>query len=243
MSNAHFRYLLTVIISLYSLAGLAQDSTGNQKQIWPELDLYYKINHRFRLYTQISGTRLNSSYTDGALGAYLDYFSLPWRKKRLDRQLNDTSMGYYLWFRIGYSYSNTTPGDGPSKDEQIILTQADTKYHLPREILLTFRNRFDWRFINSDFQPRYRPRIRFDKNIKSEYMTFDAYMYGEYYFYLNDNSQNRFRFCFGAEIRVLSFMNFETYYLYQFPNSPHVASVNAIGLGLIFYFKSKKANN
>jgi Protein of unknown function (DUF2490) len=241
MSNSFYRYLLTIGILLFSFAGLAQDSTKNQKQIWPELELYYKINSRFRIYSQISGTRLNSSYTDGALGAYLDYFSFPWRKMRMDKQLNDTSRGYYLWFRMGYSYSNTTPGEGANKEEQIILTQADTRYYLPAEFMLTVRNRFDWRFINSSFQPRYRPRLRFDRNLKSEFMTLDAYAYGEYYFYLNDNSQNRFRICFGVEIRVLRFMNFETYYLYQFPNSPKVASLTAIGLGLNFYLRSKHA--
>lgn len=243
MSKSPLKYFLAIPVLLFHIAGLAQDSTGNQKQIWPELDLYYKISPRFRFYSQISGTRLNSSYTDGAFGAYLDYFSTPWRNRRLDRQLNDTSLGYYLWFRIGYSYSNTPPSDGGNKDEQIIITQADSRYYLPGQIMMTLRNRFDWRFINSDFQPRYRPRLRFDKDVKSDYMTFDAYMYGEYYFYLNDNSQNRFRFCIGAEIRVLRFMNFETYYLYQFPNSPHVASVNAIGLGLLFYLRSKHASD
>jgi len=216
---------------------LAQDSSG-QKQIWPELEVYYRINEKFRLYGLISGTRSNSEYTDGTAGAYLDYFALPWLKGRRYADLHDTTVGYYWSFRIGYSYSNAPPSD-KKKEVNILETETNNNFQLPMKITLMNRNRLDWRWVNGEFQPIYRPRIKFIRNFKTAYLTFDTYLYGEYFFYLNDNAQNRFRLTVGSDIKVTDYLDFEVYYLYQFQHLPSVEPLNAIGLQLNFYFKSK----
>jgi hypothetical protein len=71
-------------------------------------------------------------------------------------------------------------------------------------------------------------------------MTFDTYIWAEYFFYLNDNTQNRFRLTAGSDIKVSNNIDFEVYYLYQFQNKPSVEPLNAIGLQLNFFFKSKR---
>lgn len=217
---------------------MAQDSS-TQKQIWPEIDVYYRINERIRIYGMISGTRSNSEYTDGTTGIYLDYFALPWLSGRRDADLHDTTFGYYWWFRLGYSYSNAPPDD-KKKVVNILETETNNNFQLPLEIRLTSRNRLDWRWVNGDFQPVYRPRLKFIRNFKTDYLTFDTYIWGEYFFYLNDNSQNRFRLTAGSDIKVIKNMDFEIYYLYQFQNSPSVEPLHAIGIQLDFYFKSKR---
>jgi hypothetical protein len=111
---------------------------------------------------------------------------------------------------------------------------------LPLDIALTLRNRLDWRWVNSNFQPIYRPRIKFIRDFKTEYLTFDTYVWAEYFFYLNDNTQNRFRLTAGSDIKVSKNIDFEVYYLYQFQNKPSVEPLNAIGLQLNFFFKSKR---
>jgi Protein of unknown function (DUF2490) len=228
-------FLTGFVLSVQMLK--AQDSS-TQKQIWPEIDVYYRINERIRFYAMISGTRANSEYTDGTAGIYMDYFALPWIRGRKYTDLHDTTRGYYWWFRFGYSYSNSPPGD-QKKVVDIIETETNNNFRLPAEIALTSRNRFDWRFVNGVFQPIYRPRLKFIRDFKTEYLTFDTYIWAEYFFYLNDNSQNRFRLTAGTDIKVLKNMDFEIYYLYQFQHAPSVEPLNAIGLQLNFYFKSK----
>jgi hypothetical protein len=217
----------------------AQDSSSSKKQIWPEIDIYYRISERFRLYGMVSGTRANSEYTDGSTGIYLDFFALPWLRGRKFEELHDTAVGYYCWFRVGYSYSNAPPGD-QRKIVNILETESNSNFHLPLNITLTARNRLDWRWVNGEFQPIYRPRLKFIRNFKTEYMTFDTYLWSEYFFYLNDNTQNRFRLTAGSDIKVIKNMDFEIYYLYQFQNKPGVEPVQAIGLQMDFYFKSKR---
>ena len=100
----------------------AQDSVS--KQIWPEVEAYYRINERFRLYSSISGTRSNSEYTDGTGGIYIDFFAKPWLRERIDKtQMTDSSMGYYWWFRMGYSYSNSPPG---AKQKTVNILETET---------------------------------------------------------------------------------------------------------------------
>jgi hypothetical protein len=152
--------------------------------------------------------------------------------------MHDTTQGYYWWFRAGYSYSDAPPGE-KKKVVNIIETETNNNFQLPAKIALTARNRLDWRFVNGDFQPIYRPRVKFTRNFKTEYLTFDFYIWSEYFFYLNDNSQNKLRLTFGSQIKALKNMDFEIYYLHQFPNRPGVQALNAIGLQLDFYFRSK----
>jgi len=239
MRNPVLKGILLVVSFLNTHFLPAQDSTSTQKQIWPELDVYYRINEKFRLYSLISGTRANSEYTDGTAGIYLDYFALPWLKGRNKTELSDSGRGYIWWFRAGYSYSDAPPGD-KKKVVNTFETETNNSFRLPEDIILQTRNRLDWRWVNGEFQPIYRPRAKFIRNLKTEYLTFNAYLWGEYFFYLNDNTQNRFRLCFGTQIKVLRYLSFETYYLHQFQNKQYVEPLNAIGLQFNVYFKSKQ---
>ena len=237
MRITHLKLVLIWGFVLISEWLLAQDSSS-QKQIWPELDVYYRFNEKFRLYGMISGTRSNSEYTDGTAGVYLDYFALPWLKGRRYADLHDTTLGYYWSFRAGYSYSNSPPSD-KRKEVNILETETNNNFHLPLEITLIARNRLDWRWVNGEFQPIYRPRLKFIRNLKTAYLTFDTYLWGEYFFYLNDHKEDRFRLTIGSDIKVSDNLDFEVYYLYQFQHLSDVEPLHAIGLQLNFYFRSK----
>ena len=112
MKITNLKLLLSFFLLINSFALAAQDSSSVPKQIWPEIEAYYRINEKFRLYSLISGTKSSSAYTDGTAGVYIDYFAAPWlRKGRNNTELNDTARGYFLWFRMGYSYSTPPAGD------------------------------------------------------------------------------------------------------------------------------------
>jgi hypothetical protein len=233
--------LLSVFFSgifLLNLTPLLAQTTV-QKEIWPEIEAYYRFNDRFRLYSEISGTRSNSEYTDGTAGIYLYFFAKPWLKgRRDDTEMTDSSAGYYWWFRAGYSYSDAPP-DQKQKVVNIFETETNNTFHLPADIVLQSRNRLDWRWVNGEFQPIYRPRLKFIRNLKTDYLTFNVYVWSEYFFYLNDNTQDRLRIALGTVIKVLKWMDFETYFMHQFQNKQYVAPLNAIGLQLDLYFRSK----
>ena len=237
MKSPIIKVLFSGVLLLKLTPLLAQNTV--EKQIWPEVEAYYRINERFRLYSDISGTRSNSEFTDGTAGIYLDIFARPWLNARRDETaMSDSSQGYYWWFRAGYSYSDAPP-DQKQKVVNILETETNNSFRLPAEIILQTRNRLDWRWVNKVFEPIYRPRVKFVRNFKTEYLTFNLYVQGEYFFYLNDNTDDRFRLTLGSVIKVLKWLELETYYTHQFQNKQYVAPLNAIGLQLDLYFKSK----
>jgi hypothetical protein len=238
MRNPVLRLFLISLIFLGAKKTVAQDSV--QKQIWPELEAYYRINEKFRLYSAISGTKSNSAYTDGTAGLYIDFFTFPWLRGRDNTEMNDTTRGYFNWFRAGYSYSAAPPND-KTKDINMLVTESNTNFHLPADVVMIARNRIDWRWVNGDYQPIYRPRLKFVRNMKTEFLTFNAYLWSEYFLYWTDNSQNRLRVAAGTVIKVLDWLNFEAYYMYQFQNKPGVAPLHAIGIQFDLYFSAKKS--
>ena len=220
---------------------LAQDSTGAKDEGWPEINVYYNFNDKWRLFAMYSLTKIRTSdYTDGAAGFYVDYFSNSSLRKKFDPQLRDSSRGYYLWLRGGYYYS-TTPRNSPDPvKEHTIATEANSRFHLPMNVLLTVKNRFDWRTVNGIFKVRYRPRITVEKEMQTQYLFFTPYFYAEYFENFKESNQDKFRLCMGFELKVAMYINFESYYLYQFKHGKEVPEVNAVGIALKFYL-SKEA--
>jgi hypothetical protein len=242
-----FVLIFSMMITQESWAQLGKDT----QEVWPATDVYYKINTRSRLYGTLSGTKLEeSSYSDGGIGFFYDYFTYPLKfSTKFIPDRADSLPGKFLWLRGGYMYSATPPNAEDPFKEHTIVTEANARVYLPYKVLLTFKNRFDWRFVNSDFKARYRPRLMLERDLKTEYLFFTATGFVEYFVYFLDPSLNRFRTQFGVEIRVTKHMNYEFFWNHQYANSPDVQEVDAFGMTFKFYlnrgeklihFKKKK---
>jgi hypothetical protein len=238
-NNVLKRVLLYIIIMMGWQNIFAQDSThtATKQEVWPEINLFYKINDKVRLFALYSTTKLeNSEYSDGACAAYVDYFAMPWFTEQILSKLQfDSTPGTFLWFRAGYSYSSTPGGSENPVTEHTIVTEMNPRFSLPFNIMLTGRNRFDWRYRNGDFMPRYRPKLNFERNMHTAYLTFAPYVYGEYFWDFNNSDVNKFRICGGVELRVTRILNFEWYYNHQFGTKRGVNALDAIGLVLKVY--------
>ena len=237
----NFKRVCFIMILLIMLQHLvAQDTTGVKQEVWPEVNLFYKVNNKLRVFTWYSTTKLkNSGFTDGGYGIALDYFTLPWLKGRIDYlHGKDSVPGQYLWLRVGYSHSNTPADAKDPVTENTFLTEANGRFYLGHDILLTNKNRLDWRFINGDFKPRYRCKLTIEKDMRSEYLFFTPYIFGEYFInlYEGGSDANRFRLCGGSELKVARHINFEVYFLYQFDNGKALDALTAAGFVLKFYF-------
>jgi hypothetical protein len=164
----------------------------------------------------------------------LDYFALPvWRHRKTK---SDSSRGNLLWMRAGFLYSTTpTKADKPV-NEYTIVTEANIRLYLPFKFLLIPKNRIDWRFLNGDFNPRYRAKLQLERDVSTGYLSFNLYAYAEYFANINSDAHNRTRFAFGSELKVSKHANFEVYFVHQFDNGLDVPTVDAIGLSLKLFF-------
>ncbi len=221
------------------------------EEVWPTIDVYYKLNDRSRLYGTVSGTRSDSSnYTDGGIGFFYDYFTFPLKfSKAIMPNRNDSLPGKFMWLRGGYQYTaSPREAENPFK-EHTFVTEANGRIYLPLNILGTLKNRFDWIFREDDFKVRYRPRIVLERDLRTEYLFFTASVFVEYFAYIGNSNLNRFRTQAGVETRVTKRLNYEVYWNHQFSNSPDVAINDAFGMSFKFYlfkgdkiFNSKKKN-
>ena len=237
----YFYLLFFACISLSSLCS-AQDTTKKTtQQLWPEIDLFYKLNQKFRLFALVSGTRLNKSYySEGAFAIHLDYFAFPRVRKINPDVEGDSARGYYLWIRAGYYYSNTTPSAENQVTENTIQTEVNTRFYPGWNSMITFRNRLDWRILNGELKPRYRPRLRWEREFSTDYLQFSAFVDGEYFVNFGAFDTDRFRCSIGGDLKVSHMIIFETYYLHQFPNGTKVSPLDAIAVILKFYLPQQR---
>lgn len=232
-------YFIIFLIAAPLVVKSQQDDTlveqSTRQELWPELNIFYRFNEKFRLYTFISATQLkSSSYTEGALSINLDYFAMPvWRHVKTK---SDSARGNLLWLRAGLLYSSSPPDDENPVKEYTIVTEANVRLYLPFKFLLVPKNRLDWRFVNGDFKPRYRARLQLERDISTGYLSFNVYGYAEYFVNINSDAHNRTRFALGSEIKVSKHANFEVYFVHQFDNGLGVPTVDAIGLTLKLFF-------
>lgn len=207
-------------------------------EIWPEVDGIYTFNKKFRVISRVSFTKRESQYSDGNFALLFDYFTLPFLKKL--RSAKDTTSGYYQWLRIGYTYGKSTSSADDPFTESVLRLESNTRFHLPYHVLATVKNRFDLRFYNKELKERYRPRVTFERDFKTTYMTFTMYAFSEYFFNFSKTTDNRLRWCLGAEIWVSKLISTEFYFLKQYENTAGAASTNAVGTILKFNMASRK---
>ena len=233
--------LFLVLLPLIPATCLSQLITKTE-EFWPEVNAYYKFNDKFRLFATASGTKQQTSYSEGAIGVFLDYFTYPFINF-LRPHHNEGLPKKYLWLRVGYQYSRSPPEAENPFHENTFVTEANGRFDLGWDVLMTVRNRFDWRFKSDGFFVRYRPKIYIEKDFHTEYLFFTPYLFGEYFGNFGNSSINKFRTQLGVEIKVSRTIGYETYWNHQFANSPDVSKVDAYGMSLKLYFARKTKNN
>lgn len=212
------------------------------QEVWPSIDVYYRINDKLRIYATASGTKKDSSnYTDGSLGIFLDIFAFPVLAKRRANHLEELP-GTYLRLRAGYQRSASPANAEDPFQENLYVLQADGRATLPASILLTVRNRFDFRFNEGDFSTRYRPRLALERDFRTEYLFFTVSSFTEYFANFGQPQLNRFRLQLGLEVKVTKHLAYESFWNHQFANEPSISEVDAFGMVLKLYLDGHGRN-
>ncbi len=232
---------LLLLLTLGSPAALAQLGRNSQ-EVWPSVDAYLRLNSRWRLYATTAATKMDeSSYADGAFGIFADYFTFsPRFVQKFAPGRADSLPGKFVWLRFGYQYSATPPSSEDPFKENMLVTEANARYYMPWKMLMTVKNRFDWRFKSGDFNLRYRPRLSIERDLKTEYLTFTAYGFVEYFGNFGNGQVDKVRTQLGVEIRVTKRMNYEVFWNHQFEHLPEVQAVDAFGMTLKLYLDKEE---
>jgi hypothetical protein len=189
--------LVSIPVVMLAVPAAAQD-VGTQ--FWPEVDTYVRLNDNMQIYVPLSRTKVGSedSGQDGTTGLYLDYYAAPIDDLHLFGPSN-VIRKHRLLVRIGYNY---TAGNDGAPATNALTAEATWRLTIPWGFLLSDRNRFDLNFTGGDFDPRYRNRIRLDRNVDFGTWALDPYAYGEFFYDFDAGGWIKTRATLGLEVHI-----------------------------------------
>ncbi len=175
-----------------------------------------------------------NSYSDGQLGGYFDFYSFRLIGSKVREHL-DVGRSRTFMLRAGYS-TDRAATDGSVT--QMPSIEAHARLMLPGQVLLSDRNRVDFRVVNGDYRPRYRNRLKLERTFTRGWLDLTPYAHFELFYGFKTDTINRYRFNAGMEWKITKHIMAEGYYSRQV-DSPDASRsyVNALGLVAQFYFR------
>ena len=219
-----------LVLLLFCSTAPGQEPPETQKEIWPEIDLYFPLNERFRLVVT-AGSEKASETREGLeaqASVYVDCFFR-------DR----------ITLRAGYRYGFALGDNTPFSEHRVVLDQT---FHKPlqRKFVFSDRNRQELRWINGDFSLRFRNRAKLEKTFVVGKRSLVPYSSGELFYDSRFSTFNRFRVTVGTEFvfakREMWLMNIrrqrvlDVYYLWQADSRSQPKRLHAIGVTFEIHF-------
>jgi len=230
---------LTMFLFMFTIGTQAVNAqqSDTRNEFWPEIDVYINVKPKVRIY--LIGT-ISKSVEDGEIrnaqgfeaqiGAHVDYIP------------ND-----HIILRTGYRFGTSVDAEEPFKEHRL-LTEQTLRKLLPGDLLLSDRNRQDFRFVNGDFSFRYRNRVSIEREVDLfKERTITPYVSAEIFYDTRSNAWNRNRLAVGIQqslrrgpLRKMLVPKrqviLDIYYMRQNDSRAEIQHVNAIGASLAFYF-------
>jgi hypothetical protein len=224
--------IVLLLVCFSSGVQCQEQEVASQKELWTEVDVYVPLNEKFRLFFLASFNRAEETKDklESTFGAHLDY-----------------KVNKHFVLRAGYRYS-FAPGDQDSFKEHRIITEQTFRQDLPLAMLLSDRNREDWRFVNGNFSFRYRNRIRLEREFRVCGRSLTPYGSVEVYHDSRFDVWNRNRLTAGAEFQLQrgfpllrelapsKQVILDLYYTKQNDSRSEPHHVHAIGASIAFHF-------
>ena len=230
------RLTVLVLVVIGAQVVRAQESSTHN-EFWPEIDVYINLKPKVRLF--LLGT-VSKSVEDGEL----------FNAKAFESQIGmhvDYIPNKHFILRTGYRFGTSVGETSEPFKEHRLLTEQTLRKLLPGDLLLSDRNREDFRFLNGDFSFRYRNRVTLEREFQLQKRTVTPYVSGELFYDTRFDSWNRNRLAVGVQILLRRgpirkmFLPkrqviLDVYYMRQNDSRSNAAHVNAIGASLAFYF-------
>jgi len=229
--------LLLFLVLTGTQSARAQENT-TKKEFWPEVDVYITVKPKVRLF--LLGT-VSKSVEDGELrnaqgyeaqiGVHVDYIP-----------------NKHVILRTGYRFGSAVGSNDDPFKEHRLLTEQTLRQLLPGDLLLSDRNREDFRFLNGDFSFRYRNRVTLEREVHLfKGRTITPYVSGEFFYDTRYDTWNRNRFAIGIQQSLIRGplrkmllpkrqVILDLYYMRQNDSRSDIQHVHAIGAALAFYF-------
>ena len=206
-------------------------------QVWPELDVFVRLNPKSRLLLVATTVKEDDQVKDGEFGVSLDVHFKPIRRApKLLFQL-DESKNQVLTIRTGYRY---LPSYSGGSTENRGLLEATAKYPLTRHfghVLLSNRNRIDFRVIDGEYSWRYRNRLSTEREFSVGPVRLNPYARFEVFYDSRFGEFSKTELMVGASFPITKRCELEGYFDHQLDTgrAPN-RKTEAVGAVATFYF-------
>ena len=123
----------------------------------------------------------------------------------------DTDKQHVLVIRAGYEYSRASE-DGITKITHTTMLDATLRYSFKGKILMSDRNRFELRWVNTAPDMRYRNRLLFHRPFRLLRLRVTPFAGAEAYWDDRRNKWNLFRYTTGVEVPFFKHMTIDVRY-------------------------------
>ena len=232
-------FLLTLLSDTRTIR--AQEPT-TRDEFWPSVEVYINVKPKVRLYLlgTVSkaiedGELFNAQSYEAQIGAHVDYIP-----------------NQHFILRAGYRYGRAVGNNDDGFREHRLLSEQILRKLLPGDLLLTDRNREDFRIIKGDFSFRYRNRVMIEREFQVNLpilsrRSMTPYVSGEISFDTRFGVWNRNRYAVGVvqslrrgpilrQLLPKRGINLDLYLMRQNDSRSSPSHVNAVGAGLVFHF-------
>lgn len=230
--------ILVLFLSAVVIGTRSAKAQTTSNEVWPEIDVYVNVKPKIRLFFLATTSRavedgeaFNGKAFEAQIGAHIDYIP-----------------NKHVVLRAGYRFGTSLgDSDSPYKEHRLITEQTLRKL-LPGNLLLSDRNREDFRFVDGDFSFRYRNRVTIEREFHLfKKRTITPYVAGEIYYDTRFDAWNRNRLTAGVQtsLRPGPIMKMllpkrqiilDLYYTRQNDSRSSTQHVNALGVALALYF-------
>lgn len=222
---------ILALVAVLDVCVYAQTS-DTPTELWPEVDVYVPLAEKVRLYFLFAITRAEETKenTEGQFGAHVDY-----------------TVNKRLVLRAGYRYVFSLTATDPFREHRPIAEQT-FREHLPLKILLSDRNREEFRIVNGDFSFRYRNRLMLEREFLISGRSITPYGAVEVYHDSRFKVWNRNRLTAGVQIQLKKALPLlrlvtprkqvilDVYYTKQNDSRSQPHHLHAIGTALAIHF-------
>ena len=223
------------------LAAVAQTPAATT-QLEPGINVSIDLSKRFGLVFN-SGREKNEEQASGKwkVGAMANYRAKPLFKHFFD--VLDTDKQHVVVLGAGYEYAHSTE-QGITKNEHKIMLDATLRWGFKNKLLLSNRNRFEIRWVNSDAHFRIRERLKLERPLRVPMRNFKRkltpFVVAEGFYDQRYKKFNVFRYGGGIETPLFPRTSLEVYYERMRCTTCVDPNTNVLTMNLNVYLRRKK---
>jgi len=226
----NYKWLCPLILCLivFAIKCKGQTEARYENEFWPTFNATFEVAPRSRVnFTAQKRDGEDAYYQQNIVGAVFSY-----RTARIANRLRgdiDKENEYNLVIGGGYQYIRTKQTSGV-KDEQRVLVQFTPKYIIGPAILVQDRSQMEFRWIDGQYNFRYRNKVIIDRPFKLNKFRLSPYASGELFWDRNHHAWDENQYAFGIQVPFKKVLLLDTYYLRQNCTTCSLNPLNVLGV-------------